>query len=107
ELVDLVEHQHGILGSRPAEPLHNLPRERADVRAPVTADLGLVTHATEREPVELPPERPRDRPSQRRLADAGRTDEAEDRILAFGPDLLHGQVLEDPVLDLVQPLVIL
>ena len=53
------------------------------------------------------PERARDRPPQRGLADAGRTDEAEDRVLALGPDLLHGQILEDPLLDLVQPLVVL
>src|SRR5205814_9145521 len=84
----------------------DLARQRSDVGAPVAADLGLVAHAAERDPMELAPERPRDRSPERRLADARRAHETEDRILARRADLLDGQVLEDPVLDFLEPFVI-
>jgi hypothetical protein len=45
----------------------------------VAADLGLVAHAAGADALELAPERARDRLPERRLADAGRPDEAEDR----------------------------
>ena len=53
-------------------------RHRADVRAPVAADLRLVADAADGEARELALERARDRLPERRLADAGRADEAED-----------------------------
>ena len=56
-----------------------LPGQRADVRAPVAADLGLVVHAAEARAHELETERARDALAERGLADAGRTDEAQDR----------------------------
>ena len=59
--------------------LDDLPRERADVGAPVTADGGLVVYAAERDAMELPPERAGDAPAERRLADARRTDECQYR----------------------------
>src|SRR5262249_45922218 len=89
------------------DSLHDLAWQGADVRPPMAADLRFVTHATERDPVELPTERTRDRLAERRLADAGRTDETENRVLARRPDLLHGEVLEDPLLDFAGPLVVL
>jgi hypothetical protein len=55
----------------------------------------------------LPAERAGDRPPERGLPHAWRTDEAQDRILARRTDLLDREVLEDPLLDLLQPLVIL
>ena len=41
------------------------------------------------------------------LADAGRADEAEDRAGRLGVQLAHRQVLEDPVLDLLEVVVVL
>ena len=73
----------------------------------MAADLGLVPHAAERDAMELPAERAGNRPAERRLAHAWRTHEAEDRILAGGADLLHREVLQDPLLDLLEPFVIL
>jgi hypothetical protein len=70
-------------------------------------NLRLVPHAAQRDAVKLPAQRASDRLSKRGLADARRTHEAEDRILAGLPDLLDGKVLEDPVLDLLEPLMIL
>src|SRR5207237_2712708 len=95
ELVDLVEHEDRVLRPRASQPLDDLARQRADVGAPVATDLRLVADAAERDPVELPAERPRDRAAERRLADAGSADEAQDRVLARGPQLPDGEVLED------------
>ena len=53
------------------------------------------------------PERPGDRAAKRGLADAGRTDEAEDRSAGVGLELSHREELEDPVLDLLDVVVIL
>ena len=83
------------------------PGQRADVGAPVAADRGLVVHAAERDAVELAPERARDAAAERRLADAGRADEAEDRALLVLLQLADGEVLEDALLDLLEAVVVL
>jgi hypothetical protein len=71
------------------------------------ADLRLVPHAAEGHSHELPAERARDRLAERGLAHAGRSDEAEDRSLQFSRELEHGDVLDDPLLDLLQAVVVL
>src|SRR6185437_14879069 len=81
ELVDLVEHEHGVVRARLLDALDDAARQRADVRAPVAADLGLVAHAAERDASELASDRARDRAAERRLADARRAREAQDRAL--------------------------
>ena len=61
ELVDLVEDEDRILRLGAAQPLDDLPGQRADVGAAMAADLRLVAHAAERHADELAPERVRDR----------------------------------------------
>jgi hypothetical protein len=80
-LVDLVEKEErvGLLGL--LHRLDDLAGHRADIGAAVTADLGLVTHAAQRHAHEFAPGRLGDGPAERGLADAGRSDEAEDRPL--------------------------
>ncbi len=88
----------------------------------MAANLGLVVDAAQRHAHELAPERARDGVAQRGLANAGRPDEAENRLaagrrarpgsagLAALPVLLelaHREVLEDAVLDLLQVVVVL
>ncbi len=107
ELVDLVEHQHGVLRLGAAQRLDDVARQRADVGAPVAADLGLVVHAAERDALELAAGGARDRLAERGLAHARRADEAQDRALAGGVELPHREVLEDPALDLVEAEVVL
>src|SRR5207244_3203894 len=102
----LVEHEDGVDGPDLLHALDDLAGERADVRAAVTADRGLVVHATERDAVELAPERARDRATERRLTDAGRSDEAEDRTLLVLLELADGEVLEDALLHLLETVVI-
>ena len=68
----------------------------------MAADLGLVAHAADREPDELPAERVRDRVAERGLADAGRADEAEDLPRDLLAQLGDGEVLDDAVLHLLE-----
>ena len=78
DLVDLVEHDHRVHRPSVAQRAHQAARERADVRAPVAADLGLVAHAAERHADELASGRAGDRLADRGLAGAGRADQRED-----------------------------
>ena len=79
ELVHLVEHEDRIERFRPADALNDLPGQRADVRAAMAANLGLVVHAAQRDAHELASQGARDGFAQRSLAHARRPDEAQDR----------------------------
>ncbi len=107
ELVDLVEHEDGVLHLDALEVLDDLAGQRADVGAAMAADLGLVVHAAERDAGELAAEGARDGAAERGFADARRSDEAEDRALHVGLEAAHGEVVEDAVLDLFEAVVIL
>ncbi len=76
-------------------------RERADVGTAVTADLGLVAHAAERDTDELAAGRTCDRLTDRGLAGAGRADQREDRAgaLVLGDPALLAQLLDRDVFD--------
>src|SRR5258708_25293485 len=82
--------------------------KRAEGGAAMATDLGLVADAAEGDAYELAIEGAGDRAAQGGLADAGRTDEAEDRTLhLLAAQLTHGQVLEDALLNLLQIVVVL
>src|SRR5262249_31771721 len=110
------------------------PGHRADVGAPVAADVSLVARAAERDADVLTSHRPRDRAGDRGLADSRRPGEEEDlalgvRLLArlldlvgrrgrrgfrflLGlaarlPELADREELQDPVLDVAQRVVVL
>ena len=68
----------------------------------MAADLRLVAHAADRHAHELAAERARDRLAERGLADAGRADEAEDLARDLVAELRDREVLDDPLLDLVE-----
>ena len=98
-LVDLVDHQHRVVGLGVAQRADDRPGHRADVGAPVAADLRLVAHPAHRQPLEGAAHRRGHRLAQRGLAHAGGPDEAEDRRAGVVLELAHGQELEDAVLD--------
>src|SRR4029077_13156046 len=90
--------------------------QRADVGAPVAADLRLVPDTAQGDPDELAAHGPRDRLAERRLADAGRADQgehgtgapaADDPEAAAAAPLAHPQVLDAPALHVVEPGVVL
>ena len=105
-LVDFVEQEQRIVHGGLRHVLHDLAGHGADVRAAMAADLGLVTHAAERHAHELAVRGARDALAERGLADARRTDEAQDGALDLVDALLDGQVLDDAFLDLLQPKVV-
>ena len=105
-LVHLVEQEQRVAHARPRQVLDNLARQRTDVGATVAAYLRLVAHTAQRHAHEGAVGGPGDRTAQGRLADAGRTDQAQDGPLQRPDALLHGQVLEDALLDLLQPVMV-
>ena len=107
DLVDLVEHEHRIRLAGGLHVLEHPSRQRADVGAPVTPDLRLVADAAERHADELAAHCPRDGLAEAGLAHAGRTHEAQDQRTQVLRELAHRHVLDDPVLDLGQTVVVL
>ncbi len=107
DLVQLVEDEDRVPCADPPQALDDPPRHRADVRPPVAADLRLVAHAAQAEPLKLAAQRARDRLAQARLTHPRRADEAEDRAPDIRLQLVYGEVFEDPVLDLAQAVVVL
>ena len=87
--------------------LNDVAGQRADIGAPVATDFRFVVHAAQADPHEWSPHRARNGLTQRSLADAGRTDEAENRRLALRRQLPDRQIFDDPALDLLQTVVIL
>ena len=73
----------------------------------MAADFRLVVHAAEADAHEFAAHGARDRLAERGLADAGRPDEAEDRRLALRRQLAHGEIFDDPPLDLVEVVMVL
>src|SRR3954469_16867150 len=109
DLVDLVEEDDRVHRARVAQRADEAARKRADVGAPVAADLGLVADAAERHADELAAHCAGDGLADRRLARAGRADQREDRAgplvgldAALLAQLLHGDVLDDAVLDVLE-----
>jgi hypothetical protein len=107
QLVHLVEHEHGIAAAGLAHGLHDVAGQRADVGAPMAADLRLVVHAAQTHAPELQAERFGDALPERGLADAGRTDEAQDGAAPSGIQLAHREEFEDAPLHLLEPVMIL
>ena len=79
ELVDLVQHHDAIARAGLADRLDDVAGQRADIGAPVAADLRFVMHAAQADTHEFPAHGAGDRLAERGLADAGRPDEAQDR----------------------------
>ena len=105
-LVDLVDHEHRVAGAGVAERADDRPRQGPDVGAAVAADLGLVADAADGDPLELAAEGAGDRFAEAGLADPGGPDEAEDRPRRVRVQFADREVLEDPVLHLLEVVVV-
>ena len=115
DLVDLVEQHDRVHRAGLLDGPDDAARQRADVRAPVATDLGLVADAAEGDADELAAHGAGDGLAQRGLADAGRTGQQDHRAGAAAADHLQaalgaagadGEVLHDPLLDLVEAVVV-
>ena len=79
ELVDLVEHDHGIHCTGVAQCAHEPAGQGSDVRASMTADLGLIANATQRHPDKLSSCCPRDGFANGRLSGSRGPDQRQNR----------------------------
>ena len=73
----------------------------------MAANLRFIVHPAHRNTLKFAPQRPRNRPPQRRFAHPGRPHEAENRALELRFQLHHGQKIKNSVLDLLQIIVVL
>ena len=106
QLVNLVEQEQWVDLARLLEVGDDLARERADIGAPVSADFRFVAHAAERLAHEFAARRLSNALAERGLADARRADETQDRPLQLARARLHREVFDDPVLDLLEPVMV-
>src|SRR6185369_7296572 len=81
ELVDLVEKEQRVRRPGLLNVRDDLAGQRADVGPAVAPDFRLIANAAERLAHELASGCSSDRAAERGLANAGRTDEAQDRAL--------------------------
>src|SRR3546814_5622014 len=72
----------------------------------LAADLRLVAYAAEAHAHEIAAGGPGDRLAERGLADARRADQAKDRSLDLLHALLNREIFENPLLDLLQAIVV-
>ncbi len=72
----------------------------------MAADFRLVAHAAQRHAHEFAPRGACDGFAKRGLADARRSDEAQDRPLHLARALLHREIFEDSFLDLLETVMV-
>src|SRR6185295_10036330 len=89
ELVDLIEHEDGISAAGLAESLNDVARKRADIGAPVPANVRLVVYSAQALAHEFTIHCSSNALSKRGLADARRTHQAQDRALSVGHELAN------------------
>ena len=77
-LVDFIQQHQGVDHTGPFHRLDDLPGHGADIGSAVPADLCFITNPSEGNTHQCPAERTRDRLREGCLANARRTDEAED-----------------------------
>ncbi len=106
-LVDLIQQEQGITHPHLGQVLDDLARQGADIGAPVTTDLRLVAHATQGHARELAVGGAGDGPAQGGLAHTGWPHQAQDRALELLHPLLHREIFQDALLDLLQAIMIL
>ena len=73
----------------------------------MTLDLSDVRQTAHREPEELPVQSPSNRLANRRLANTRGADQADNLTLDGPPELADGEELQNAVLNVLQPVVVL
>ena len=107
QLVHLIQDNDRIRGTCIFHRIHDTPGHGSDVRSSVTSDLSLIPHAAKGDPHILPSERLRDALADTRLARSGRADEQKDRTGLLLVQAHDRKLLDDPVLDLLEAVMIL
>ena len=107
DLVDFVEHEHRIVGSRLFQPLDDASGERADICTTVAADFGLIMDAAERDTDKISAKGVRNGTPQGGFPHSRRSYESENRPTHVVLQLANRQVFEDPALHFVDSIMIL
>src|ERR1051326_3785918 len=87
DLVHLVEYKYWIACFHPADPLNDLPPQRADIGGAMSADFSFVVNSAQRHADKFTVQCPRDGFRQRRLPHSRRPCKANDRTFQFRPKL--------------------
>src|SRR4029078_10702509 len=106
QLVDFIEQDDGIDDLRASHRLNDATRHRSDVRSPVPTNLCVVANAAERHAHKLPSECAGDGASERRFADARRSDETENWTFHALDERQDADVVEDAILHFLEAVVI-
>ena len=102
-----IQHEHRVPGPCFLHHLENLSGKRADVGAPVAADLRLIANAPQRESHKLTAGGAGNGHPERGFPHSGRADEAENGAFRLFDQAAHRQKLKNSLLDLFQAVVIL
>ena len=107
ELVHLVQHHHRVRHAALVDAVHDAAGHGPDVRAAVAANVRLVMHAAEAHAHILAAQRAGDALADAGLAGARRPHEEQDRAGLLLFQVHHGDLLDDAVLHLGEPVVVL
>ena len=105
-LVDFVEHYHGIAGAGLCDGVQDTARKCAYVGFTVAADFGFVVQAAERDALVFAAQSPCDALAEAGFTHARRAVEAEYGRFHVALELEHGEVFYDTVFHRVQPVVV-
>ena len=106
QLVDLIQHQQRVHGAGAGQRVDNTAGHGADIRLAVTADIRLVPHTAQRQAGQLAVHGLGHGDGNGGLSHTGRAYQTEDLSLGAGVDLLHGDKLQNPLLDLLKAKVV-
>src|SRR5688500_4979948 len=81
KLVDLIQHEYRVPGSRFADALNDISRQRAHISAPVTTNVRLIMNTAQTLTNKFPVHRASDALAERSFAHPGRADKTQDRAL--------------------------
>mmetsp|Transcript_51852 Transcript_51852/g.83726 ORF Transcript_51852/g.83726 Transcript_51852/m.83726 type:complete len:216 (-) Transcript_51852:1310-1957(-) len=106
ELVDFVEHYHGIVAACCLECLHNFPGHGANISATMALNFRHVCHATDAEAEKFASERRCNALADRCFAHSRRAVETNDFALHGSLENADGNKLEDAIFDVFHGMVV-
>jgi hypothetical protein len=106
ELVDLVEHEHGIVRAGLFDAMNNPAGKRAHIGATVPSNLRLVPHSAKGYASEFSAHGFRDGPAKTGFSGTGRAVKAQDGAFVSGIELPDRQILENPLFHLFKIVVV-
>ncbi len=107
QFVHLIEQHQRVGTARQLHRSHDPSGHRADIGFAVAAYVAFVPHAAQRNPHVFTPHRLCDRAGNRSLSNSRRPHQADDLPFDVGRELAHRKQLQNPLLDLLQAVVLL